>query len=810
MSARQGQNVDASTSSSSSSSFADLVEKCDSKMKRLEKKRDDAKRERDEARRARNMAIEDRLKKEAELEKVAEDSYLAQKLELAKRLEEEAENEHKRATKAFEEAENELKKAAKVLEEAELRLALEIASKEHFTNPTEITKLELETRRSRWEQAMRGSFQQPTTGMLFRVVQYPQSLVQNKTVEQIIFISSTRLFLSLFFFPPPFCTLSSLCEDDDWRRPTLLCCTDTAMEARLDALQEAIKEVQARSRKESKEVRLLKRELAATKGTSPTTTMLGHEVIELMETIKLDELFVSNETNAVTTLWSKWMVEKSADLPQIGESELKKFQPILNDLATMLVENTAYKVFSNKAMGKGDFRPDIAITSILEDHLHFRFLTSCFELKSTIEDATLRIQALGQCRRYLSKAALHQPKRDLFIGAITDLRTIRFLGMKRVEDEPEFKYYFTPPEALLPERKDDYNPHHPTPGFAALVRLFRTTREGLGFHDPLLRESVMFQQQNIQLGNRMGAGGTSTVYKAFWNGQEVAIKIANSKKVFVDMKNEAKVLRAFEEVPGEKVPHMLGFDSATGVIIMKPVGRTLNRYAEEQYEEDSLRADYFSIAKYLVFNLEEIHKKGYLHLDIRPSNIVLLEPKTFGKLKDWKNAVVLIDWGLAMPEGSTVSFVSGVPAYQASEWLSAALNSKDYTLSIYDDLESAAYCLFDMLSEGLPWVKAGLNNQKILEHRKSILFPSQISDYLDCLREMRKNQKVDYSVLGRVIFAGKSARDNPSSPLTLPKRCVGTIKYGIRCQRSSTRGSSYCFEHNKQISVGELTSTSSA
>eukprot|EP01102_Stenamoeba_stenopodia_P007205 TRINITY_DN200_c0_g3_i2.p1 TRINITY_DN200_c0_g3~~TRINITY_DN200_c0_g3_i2.p1 ORF type:complete len:788 (-),score=110.00 TRINITY_DN200_c0_g3_i2:179-2374(-) len=564
----------------------------------------------------------------------------------------------------------------------------------------------------------------------------------------------------------------------------LPCCTD----------------VEARLKKMEISMMLLKRELDATKVTSGSPITLGNEMLSLVtRTIKSDQLFAKVEMETLSTLWLKWK-EEATNLPKPTEGEVKNFQPILSNLTTLLAQGTAYKIFSNRALGKGDYRPDISITSAREDYLHFKFLISTIELKTTIKDTTLRTQALGQCRLYLSKAALAQPSRNVFIGAITDLCTIQFLRMRRSDDESVFKFDLSEPEALLPEQKGDYGSNL-TPGFSSLARLFRTpkSREGLGFHDEL-RESVMLKQQEIRLGDRLGEGATATVYKAYWKDKEVAVKIANSDGMVTHLAHEAKVLNVFKGLSVDhKVPHLCDFDSSAGVIIMTPVGQSLMRFAEEQYEEDSLHSDFLSIAQRLVVDLEVIHSSGYLHLDIRPTNIVVLEPVKYGTLKDWKDAVLLIDWGLAHRIGSKVSTVFGVPAYQASAWLTAALHQQAHTLSIYDDLESVAYCLLDMFT-GLPWLKEGHRYARILALRVSpdprqIL---QIMDYLDCLAEMRAKGEVDYAGLGRVLLAGKAALNTPSSPCVLPGRCTGMTKGGVRCQLSTTKGQKLCFQHLKK------------
>jgi serine/threonine protein kinase len=504
----------------------------------------------------------------------------------------------------------------------------------------------------------------------------------------------------------------------------------------------------------------------------------------------LHEVALPKET--LQKCWGSWKEIKPLPLPTLPCNEVKQVQPVLTQVVQFLAEwcRGRYRVFSNKGLDRGLYRPDISIALADEAFLFFRFLVSTIEAKTDLEETHLMHEAVGQLNSYISSAAFAQTERTLFYGAITDLRKIHFFKFDRRDPH---KISVTPyhPMDFVP---NDYGTtKEPTPGFEALMRLFSATPSQLGYPDPPLRPRS-FGKNDLR--EHLGSGGSSSVYTT----DEGVIKISAGGDIANRcLTNEIKVLEFLNKELGESVPipklTRSGLDDGKMWMTLKPRGTPLMSFICDPADDDVKY--YFEIARSLVFTLEAVHKTGLLHLDVRPSNVVVTATQN-NSFVDWRSQVYLIDWGLAHSNGESAQNVMGVAQYQSTAWLTDIENGRCHTLSFRDDLESVAYLVLDLLHT-LPTKQTGDFEDFILERKQAANKQTQIRDYLRALDEMTREGTLEYHKLANIIRGGQAAANDEQSPVLDPKRCQYYLKkQGRKCANGiSLASSSYCHIHMK-------------
>lgn len=208
-------------------------------------------------------------------------------------------------------------------------------------------------------------------------------------------------------------------------------------------------------------------------------------------------------------------------------------------------------------------------------------------------------------------------------------------------------------------------------------------------------------------------GGTAKVY---WgidlrSGFPVAIKELKIRH----FKNPA-IRKKFKEVEPQmylysihpNIPKLVDFIDKKGqeqmYIVMEFVeGKTLEEYI---YREIGLIPEQKALPMFveILDTVACVHKKGYLHLDIK-SNNVMIQPN--GKLK-------LIDLGIAsrMSEASTNTDGFGTPAYMPPE------QSERGCCGRYTDIFALGIMLFEMLTGSLPFTSNKPNGRDAMEEIK--------------------------------------------------------------------------------------------
>ncbi len=164
-----------------------------------------------------------------------------------------------------------------------------------------------------------------------------------------------------------------------------------------------------------------------------------------------------------------------------------------------------------------------------------------------------------------------------------------------------------------------------------------------------------------ELCKQLGKGSCATVWEAYDNDDEVyiAIKLAKGELECNQIEDEVYILTQLCGVPG--VCQM--FNSLTSGNIM--YGFTMELYKHTIGECVCTEDIIIDVAKQLLLILSNIHKRGYVHTDIKPPNIV------------WNGGhqVVLCDFDWAYPISLVKTFdrITTTPWYRAPEMIKMVL-----------------------------------------------------------------------------------------------------------------------------------------
>lgn len=207
--------------------------------------------------------------------------------------------------------------------------------------------------------------------------------------------------------------------------------------------------------------------------------------------------------------------------------------------------------------------------------------------------------------------------------------------------------------------------------------------------------------------SRLGTGSFSTVYQ----GREeltlksVAIKVLNPDTPSISLANEMKAIQACKETPGVPRIYHSGKVGETPYIVMELLGSDLLSLLCQQGKFPIPLV--VQIAIQTLQTLEGIHAAGYLHLDIKPDNILL-------KRKKDSIRCYMIDFGLSKKYmlGGKHYVWSDRSEFRGNLVFASRHILRHYSPSRRDDLESLIYTLAFIANGSLPWT---LGEQGILK-----------------------------------------------------------------------------------------------
>lgn len=159
----------------------------------------------------------------------------------------------------------------------------------------------------------------------------------------------------------------------------------------------------------------------------------------------------------------------------------------------------------------------------------------------------------------------------------------------------------------------------------------------------------------------------------------------------------------------EGIARMLdfGFEGSQYFLIMELLGESLEDLMDKQGRKFTI-ATVFRIGLQIIDRLEAIHKKGFIHRDIKANNFMV------GK-NDKRDTVFIIDFGLAKrymdtKTGQHIPFKEGKSLVGTARYASIA-SHQGKEQGRKDDLESLGFLLLYFARGKLPWQGIQIKNK---------------------------------------------------------------------------------------------------
>lgn len=265
----------------------------------------------------------------------------------------------------------------------------------------------------------------------------------------------------------------------------------------------------------------------------------------------------------------------------------------------------------------------------------------------------------------------------------------------------------------------------------------------------------------FQLVRMIRAGQTCQVWEALRTGtdERVALKILlqehlKKKELVEALRHEAAVGKTLDH---PRVIKIHGFYQQHSLPFIAMELFTANNLKQEVRESlDTLLLDIDPVLHACCEGLAHLHKKGWLHCDMKPDNF-LINPRREVKLIDFSIAQKLTKSSFFGGWGGGGS-ISGTRSYMAPEQI------RSKSLSIATDVYGLGCTFFEMVSGKLPYT-AGSPNELLSKHLNAVIpsvLPANnfVSDaFADILMKMMAKKPADrYQSVDTVLSEIKKIR----------------------------------------------------
>eukprot|EP00929_Paragymnodinium_shiwhaense_P000158 TRINITY_DN1003_c0_g1_i1.p1 TRINITY_DN1003_c0_g1~~TRINITY_DN1003_c0_g1_i1.p1 ORF type:complete len:395 (-),score=73.05 TRINITY_DN1003_c0_g1_i1:37-1221(-) len=263
------------------------------------------------------------------------------------------------------------------------------------------------------------------------------------------------------------------------------------------------------------------------------------------------------------------------------------------------------------------------------------------------------------------------------------------------------------------------------------------------------------------LGRKLGSGSFGEIYFAVnaQTGEELAVKLENVKTKHPQLMYEAKLLKHLQGSPGIANVHYCDTEGEYNVMVMDLLGPSLEDLFNICHRKFS-RKTVLMIVDQMLYRVEYLHSKNFIHRDIKPDNFLIGHGKK-------SNILYMIDFGLAKKyrDPRTNQHI----AYRENKSLTgtaryASINAQlGIEQSRRDDLEAIGYVLMYFNRGQLPWqgFQASTKEEKyhkIMECKRSTPvdtlckgYPAVFPSYLNYCRALRFEDRPDYAYLRRLF-----------------------------------------------------------
>lgn len=275
----------------------------------------------------------------------------------------------------------------------------------------------------------------------------------------------------------------------------------------------------------------------------------------------------------------------------------------------------------------------------------------------------------------------------------------------------------------------------------------------------------------------LGRGGFGDVFSAqnVHSKQLVAVKLQRSDHQSPKLQLERKVLSSLSGAVGFPRLHWFGEAHGHQALVMTHLGSSLKHVHETFGTLD--QRDLRVVSDQILDRLEVIHDRYWLHLDVKPANILLpltvaAQETNIDQGEKNPNSVLeqtilhLIDFGLSRRwlDCNTGEHVPNTPRRGCigTVRFASLANQRAEALGRRDDLESLVYTLLYLHRGSLPWSHAqGRTKQerfRVMLDMKMQLSAEEICEgvpslaaFLQVVRSLRQHERPDYALLRSIL-----------------------------------------------------------
>lgn len=256
-----------------------------------------------------------------------------------------------------------------------------------------------------------------------------------------------------------------------------------------------------------------------------------------------------------------------------------------------------------------------------------------------------------------------------------------------------------------------------------------------------------------QLMNKIGSGSFGQIFMCKDNeGNKYAAKFEDNRTKYPQLKFESQLYNLFSGCVNTAKLHWFGSQSTNDVMVIDLLGKSLQSHLSTLHKL-SLKST-LMVADQMISSIEYLHKRSFIHRDIKLDNFVMGIGKKAGQ-------VYIIDFGLAkryrdLKTHKHIKMVKGKNLTGTARY--ASINAlKGYEQSRRDDMESLGYVFIYLLKGSLPWI--GLSGDKlkskfemICDYKETIPLsrlcegiPEEFAMYLDEVRNLEFTEEPDYA-----------------------------------------------------------------
>jgi casein kinase 1 len=284
-----------------------------------------------------------------------------------------------------------------------------------------------------------------------------------------------------------------------------------------------------------------------------------------------------------------------------------------------------------------------------------------------------------------------------------------------------------------------------------------------------------------------GNHGFVTLCKHKVHGTLVAIKHENeSSTSSTSLDNEASVYqKLFKDINiiPKGIPKFICYSSSSSdgsvnnnkKLVISCLGASLSTWLENKYKSEPVPGQLVAyIGMELLDVLEFIHSRGFVHRDIKPTNIMFDFPILNSKEENNNNrneskSIYLVDYGF------TCDFKNEKLEYLNKTSLEFTGNPRYCSINTHlclppsprDDLESVGYLMLEMLIRKLPWSGLILNdgNHQQKQHDRSFIIKEvkrvKTNTTID---DLCKDIELSYPEIKKFIIYTRSLRISDNTP----------------------------------------------